>query len=75
MGIKIGEVDVASQILENEYRVAVLERVVDFLLSRAQTVTGPALSPTDLNRIRREVVEQLKEKYPNSGLELREGGK
>ena len=73
MGIKIGEVDVASQIVENEYRIAVLERVVDFLLSRATTLTGPALSPQDLNRIRKEVVAQLQKKYPNSGITLKEG--
>jgi len=71
MGIKIGEVDVASQIVENEYRIAVQERVVDFLLSRATALTGPALSPQDLSRIRKEVVAQLQKKYPNSGITLK----
>lgn len=72
MSIKIGEVDVASQILENEFRILVLEQVVDALLRRIPIV-GPAISKQEMQDIRRRAVEQLKKKYPNSGIELKEG--
>lgn len=72
MGIKIGEVDVVSQIIENEFRVSVLERLVELLLGRISTMGGSPISPQDLAQVRHEVVEHLKKKYPNSGIALRE---
>jgi hypothetical protein len=72
MGIQIGEVDVASQILDNEYRIMVLERVVDRLIQRFPVIGGP-ISPTEMDEIRRSVVKLLQQKYPNSGITLKEG--
>jgi len=66
MGIKFGEID-SSQILDNEFRILVLERVVDHLLKSNPDVA----SGLDINRIRQDVVEVLKKKYPNSGIELK----
>lgn len=70
MGIKFGELDV-NQILENEFRIGVLERLIDWLISRNATLTGP--SAADLASMRRETVEDLKRKYPNSGISYKEG--
>jgi hypothetical protein len=67
LGIKFGEID-ASQILDNEFRILVLERVVDRLLA----VNPASASGLDINAIRAEVVEILKKKYPNSGIGLKE---
>src|ERR1019366_3709472 len=36
MSIRIGDVDISVQILDNEYRVAVLERLIDLLLRRSR---------------------------------------
>ncbi len=68
MGIKLGEID-SIQILDNEFRIAVLERVVDLLLKKNPSLE--AFSVADLNIIRDEVVLKLKEKYPNSGIEYK----
>ncbi|MFA5188500.1 MAG: hypothetical protein WC460_04020 [Patescibacteria group bacterium] len=61
MGIKFGEVD-SSQIIENEFRINVLERVIEFMANNQ----GVLPSIVQLNEIRKEVARLLKTKYPNS---------
>jgi hypothetical protein len=68
MGVKFGEID-ASQILENEYRIGVLEGIVDWILTN-NTAFATQLSPGQLSQIRQSVVTRLQKKYPNSGIEL-----
>jgi len=67
MGIKFGEID-SSQILENEYRIGVLEGLIEFLLNN--NTTKP--TPEDVMAIRAKVVEILQKKYPNSGITLKQ---
>jgi hypothetical protein len=68
MGIKFGEID-SGQILENEFRIGVLEKITEFLMNR-----NPMIKPTndDIKDIKKGVVEQLKNKYPNSGIKFKE---
>ena len=70
MSIKIGDVDIASQILENEFRIGVLEGVIDILLSRFPSIGGPPITQNDMDKIRQTIVENLQKKYPNSGISL-----
>ena len=67
MGVKFGEIDV-GQILDNEYRISVLERVIDVLLA----ANPSAASDVNIDEIRRNVLKELQKKYPNSGIELKE---
>lgn len=67
MGIKFGEVD-SSQILENEFRIAVLEKLLEFLLANNTEINKP--TQDQINRIKEEVIGILKKKYPNSGISL-----
>jgi len=69
MGIKFGEID-SSQILENEYRISVLEGILEFLVIHNRSITGPTLE--QIMEIRKKVVENLQKKYPNSGIALKE---
>ena len=57
MSIRFGEIP-ATQILDNEFRIRVLEKLFDNL--------------RDVEKIRRQVVGELQKKYPNSGIELTE---
>jgi len=66
VGIKFGDVAV-SQIIENEFRVGVLERVLDWQNQN----TGHPVPKEELQKIREEVVRELNRKYPNSGIEWR----
>ena len=69
MGVKFGEID-SGQIIENEYRIMVLEKIVE-TLARKMPITGSALSEKEVTQIRTETVEQLQKKYPNSGISLK----
>ena len=66
MGVKFGEID-AGQILDNEFRIMVLERVSDVLL-----VANPAaVASLNMDVIRQDVVNELQKKYPNSDISLK----
>ena len=66
MGVKFGEID-AGQILDNEFRIMVLERVLDVLLA----ANPAAVVSLNIDVIRQDVVNELQEKYPNSGISLK----
>lgn len=69
MSIKIAGVDLFSQGLDNEFRITVLEKVVDKILSKQPTI----LSKDEYSQIRKEVVANLQKKYPEAGIQLVEG--
>jgi hypothetical protein len=60
MGIKFGEID-SNQIIENEFRIGVLERSVEFLAANRRLP-----NQQELDQIRKDVSRDLKSKYPNS---------
>jgi len=67
MGIKIGGIDLASAVINNEHRIAVLEKIVERL---SQHAPPGAIDQDDIERFRREALEELQEKYPDAGIEL-----
>lgn len=69
MGARFGEIEI-SQILENEYRIGVLESTIEWILSNNQGFVNH-LTPEVLEQIRRDVVGRLQEKYPKSNIGLR----
>ena len=69
MGIKFGEID-SSQILENEYRIGVLEGLLEFILNNNPSMVKPTTE--QILGIRSSVVGTLQKKYPNSGIILKE---
>jgi len=71
MSIKIAGVDLFSQGLDNEFRIAVLERLVEQILKKHPNVLGP----NELEQIRKEIVVNLQKKYPEAGIQLVEGTK
>ena len=70
MGIKFGEID-SSQILDNEFKLRVLEQLFDWLLGHNPDLHRP--SKDDITKIRDKIIEDLKKKYPNSGIHYKEG--
>ena len=69
MGPKIGDIDIASTLLEHEFRILVLEGVIDVLMSRIPIV-GPAVRPEEVQQIRERAIARLKLKYPNANIQL-----
>lgn len=68
MGAKFGEIDI-SQILDNEFRIGVLENVIDLLIRKNPTLRG--FTQQEIEGIREQVANNLKRKYPNSGIEYK----
>ena len=71
MSIKIAGVDLFSQGLDNEFRITVLERVVEKILSKQPNI----LTKNEHEQIKKDVVEFLQKKYPEAGIALVEGKK
>jgi len=69
MSIKIGEFDIANQLLDNEFRIGVLEKLLEKVLNNNPTLKLP--TPSDLENFRTQTAEELKKKYPNSGIEYK----
>ena len=70
MGIKIGDIDIANQTLDNEFRIHVLERLLEIILKNNPGLAKP--TQTQLDQIRQEVLALLQQKYPNSGISLKQ---
>ncbi|HNU60794.1 MAG TPA: hypothetical protein PKL04_01190 [Methanofastidiosum sp.] len=68
MSIKIAGVDLFNQGLDNEFRISVLEKIVETILSKNPNI----LSNKQLKEIRLNVVRSLQTKYPEAGIELNE---
>ena len=68
MSIKIAGVDLFNQGLDNEFRISVLEKIVETILSKNPN----NLSNKQLKEIRLNVVKSLQTKYPEAGIELNE---
>jgi|LakMenEpi03Aug12_release.lakeMendotaPanAssembly.Ray.scaffolds.fasta_scaffold5542907_1 hypothetical protein len=65
MSIKIGDVDLVDSAINTEFRISVLEKVVDRLLRAAPY---GSISPQDIERMRDDALSELQKKYPNAGL-------
>ena len=68
MGVKFGEID-ATQILDNEFRVGVLEELLEWMVKNNSGVVGP--NQETVTQIRSSVLETLQKKYPKSGLSFK----
>ncbi len=64
MSIKIGDIDLLMQGLNNEYEIIRLSKIIDIIIQR----TGVQLTKDDINTIEKEALEKLQKKYPNSGI-------
>jgi hypothetical protein len=65
MGISIGGIDIANSIINTEFRILVLEKIVDRLL---QVAPPGVLSAMDMEKIRDEALTSIQKKYPEAGI-------
>ncbi len=68
MGARFGEIDI-SQILDNEFRIGVLENIIDLLIRKNPELKE--FTQIEVESIREQVANTLKNKYPNSGIEYK----
>ena len=69
MSVKIAGID-ATQIIENEFRLSILERTFEFILNQNGSIIRQ--SARELDEIRKNVLKHLQEKHPDSGIKLKE---
>jgi hypothetical protein len=67
MGIKFGEID-SGQILDNEFRIKVLEKLVQWMIDNNEGLHKPTV--TELAKFQQDVLIELQSKYPKSGIKL-----
>lgn len=69
MGLKLGGLDI-GQIIENDFRLSVLEHLLEWIL---KTNEGRIIPPSkrEIDEIRQKVFKDLQERYPNSKLSMK----
>ena len=67
--MRMENINVPNELIQHEYRIGVLERVVELLLKNFPRIGG-LISENQMLEIRRSVVVQLQEKYPEAGIKL-----
>jgi len=68
MSLKFGDVEI-GQIIENEFKIAVLEHVIEWILD-ANIGQMKLPSQQVIQEIQQNVLKELQQKYPNSGLSM-----
>ena len=66
MDTKLEEID-KKQILDNEFRILVLEGMMNLAINRLPEGT---LQQSDIANVQKSAVEKLQKKYPNAGISL-----
>lgn len=66
-GIKLGDIDVGDQIIDNEYRLRLLFKILENILKKNK-LQGPLKE--EIEAMKRDIEKELQEKYPNSGIKI-----
>lgn len=65
MSLSIGGVDLFNQGLNNEYRIMILERVIDKIIGNSIL---PPISQLEIDSIKTQCLAELQNKYPQAGI-------
>lgn len=65
MSISIGDINIIDSAINSEYKIIVLEKIIERLL---QTTLVGTLTSQDVEKIRNEAIELLQKKYPTAGI-------
>ena len=68
MSISVGGINLVDGVIDAQYRIAVLEKIVDHLATR---MPPGALTQADIDRYQQEALADLQRKYPNAGITKR----
>ena len=65
MGVKIGGIDVFRQSLESEYRITVLEMIMEEILKKDPSL----ISQKEIEGMQQKAIKLLQTKYPSAGIQ------
>jgi hypothetical protein len=66
MGIKIGDIDVVSEIIELNYQLLRTQLILEILIRNNPNLTG--LTQIELQDIDQRAFESIQQKYPSMGI-------
>ena len=67
-GIKLGDIDVGDQVVDNEFRIKFLTKLIEWLVNHNMPQKP---TPEQIQQMRTEALDELKTKYPNSGIGIK----
>jgi hypothetical protein len=65
MGLKVGGIDLANSLIDAEFRISVLERIIEKLINQ---LGKQSLTQEDIERFKEDTLKQLQKKYPEAGI-------
>ncbi len=65
MTIEVGGVNLVEGVLDAQYKVAVLEKLVQHL---AKQMPPGTMSQADIDRYQEEALEEMQKRYPDAGI-------
>jgi|GEM_PF-4420249 len=68
MGVSIGGIDVVGSIINLEYKVERLGKILDWILNNNPGLTARYIPPEQMREIDDAVIRVLQQKYPNAGI-------
>lgn len=68
MSISVGGVNLTEGLIDAQYRIATLERIVEHLIKRSPAET---ISQGDIEKYRDEALREMQQKYPTAGIQKR----
>lgn len=66
MSINVGGINLVDGIIDAQYRIAVLEKIVEHLAAR---MPAGVLTQEDLVRYQSEALADMQKKYPSAGIQ------
>lgn len=67
-GLKVGEMDIGDQVLDNEYKIKLLFKILQKILDKNKTLHG--ITKEEFEEIKRTVEIELQKKYPKSDVKI-----
>lgn len=65
MSISVGGINLVDGVIDAQYRIGVLERVVDHLVQRS---APGIITKADIERYQGEALADMQKKYPDAGI-------
>ncbi len=64
--LKVGEIDIVQQSLNNEFQIERLTRIIELLMFK----TSVHINKEELSKIDNDALKTLQLRYPNSGINI-----
>lgn len=69
MGIKVGDLDIANEIVELNFQLRRTQKFLDILINRASPLEPPLLTQEDIKIIDSEALDFVQKKFPSMGIQ------